>query len=407
MKQKMVYSKEKICIVVSMIALLLFDIIQLSEVCFRFGSGDLNIRWQEISCILQGYSPITTDYLPGVGKLVNDAGYMPWAYLIGTLLVGGFRDLSDAVVYSGIVFVGIGIATTVVLYKTYIKAGYKNISLMLSVLFLLQWSMISSWKSGNYGFQCCCMAIMAVCLKKRKILSGILLAISLIKPQVGGLFFITLFMEKEFIIIAVAIGVVLASWIGSSILTGVMPWTLLAQMYTMGVGFDYPQLNNGYFTILRNWNISKTLIISLSLLLGIVLCIWSVSKIQKSKAKNNLFLLYSPAALLSPIWFYYNPYDKGTMIFPIAIAIGGIFMEKELFSNKKISALFIYLNCLFGHLFWKRFFSKILLLFTMNEYLAQDISVLIEGTIYIIILCMLLRESQQGYKQIQRVDTID
>ncbi len=388
-----------IAIYIVLTGLLIFNAYQIAAIGFPCGTSDFSLRWQEVVCILNGYNPMEVDSIPPIGEISHSVGYMPWAYLLGDLFVGHFESMTAAAIYASCVFILLTVVTVTVLYDTLVRNYGKNKTMFFVIImaFLSQWSLASSWRAGNYGFQCCCMAVLAVCLKEKKILSGILLAFSLVKPQIGGLVFITFFLLQEYAVVITAAVVSVLSCLIASLMTGEMPWTLLfelLEMYNIDMLVEYPAKNNGIFTFLRNFHIPNTVIMIMSMLAGILLCIWAVKKLSKLQ-KADRFLLFSPAALMAPIWFYYNPYDKGIMIVPIIVIIFRIYHADNLRFFDGVKYFLMFVNCVAGHLIWKRAFGKLLEFIGLNECLSQDMAGLAEGIIYIIILVVMVRESIQ------------
>lgn len=339
---------------------------------------DFRFRWQECAYTLKGINPfdsILKNYVdPSIGKIDSVAGTVPWAFLLGNVMVFGFLPYNIAKCCYLFLFLILIILTSYIVMK-YSYGDMKHTFFISFCILVSSWGTKSSLLLGNYGAILCMMTIIAIYIrKKHPFISGILLAIASCKPQSIGLVIITMLLLHDFIPVFIAGIIDIASWIIVSVYTQSSPISLIRDIFRQGIGYGGVQINNGIFTILRNFGISNIVILFLGMILGISLTIYFARKI-KDKSQNET-LAFIPALLLQTVWFYSHPYDLVTVSFVVIFII-------KYFYNWPLLPIFT-LHTVYGTFIWERLFSNILVFCGMENQLAADISFLVEDLIYIL-----------------------
>lgn len=369
-----------------LILLLGFNVIQILKVSSMY---DFKLRWQECAYVLKGVNPFDSIsgliVIDSIGKIDEVAGTVPWAYLLGNGLVAGFLDYPAAELYFRVMFILSAFICFGLLWKKY----YDKTPIMTAALFSFWslWAIARSWILGNYGAVCCFLIIISILIYKRnwqsKIIASILLAIAMCKPQIAGLFALTYLMIGEYAIVLIAALIDIFSWGIVAILTNTNPLNLLIQILYQGTGYNNITINDGIFTILRNFGISATVILALSAILGCALCLYAVYQIKKHQIGDSI-ILFAPAAVLSCIWFYHHPYDNQVLI---VFIVGLAFLFNSKYDMRVREQVILYsamLICLYGYLAFETKVCSLFFRFNIPDILAMDLAVLLEDIAYIL-----------------------
>lgn len=379
---------------VIMIGYNIFDTIQ------RFMSSsyifyDFRLRWQESAYVLNGINPFDSInggvILPEIGQIDSVAGTMPWAYLIGNIMIPGYLPFNIALVYFIVFYVLSGAICAILLWR---HSEEKEVS-RLSVLAILSfWCVGYALALGNYGTACCFLIIISILIYERrgvqgKILAGIIMAIAMCKPQVCGLFLLTFILIGEFIVPIVCLSIVLVSYIAVAVMTHTSALTLLSQIFKQGVNYNNVNINDGLFTFLRNFNISNTVILLLSLCFGIAIYSFAFRKLRRINSKTSRLICFLPAAICSSFWFYRNPYESMTLLIPV-VAIEGLLYSRNISKSRMYILMLSWIGCVSGYLIFERFAYPLMYRIINNNYLSRDMALLMENSMYIVILIFLV-----------------
>ena len=353
---------------------------------------DFKLRWQECAYTLRGVNPFDSIFgqvvIPDIGRIDTVAGTMPWAYTIGNAMVAGWLDYETAAAYYNILYILSGIVCFALLLKEYLKSiQSKSLGILIVFSIFAFWALTYAFLLGNYGTTCCFLTIISMMLSKKgkpaKFVAGILLAISLCKPQISGLVFLTYLLTGEYMIVGVSGLLVLIGYVSTASLTKTSVITLLTQIFEQGTGYDSELINDGIFTFLRGAGVPTSVILLLSMTAGLALFAYGFARIRRSDFGNDIFFLFTPASICSCIWFYHNPYD--TIFLIIAILAVGILIERQRFTGGLVRLIIAWIILMAGYTICEIFGFALLNRTMSNGYIAHDLSVLMEDILYILV----------------------
>ncbi len=328
-------NKTFLCIV---FVILLYDIFYwLSGEAIYF-YGDFHLRWQENAYLLNGINPF--DAMQGkvvidsIGPLFPQAGTVPWTFVLGNVLSPGFLPYSIALPYGIAVFAVLFLIAAKELYSYLVRHNYLSDDKYLYIILACSIVLPSVWRNtfffGNNAGIVFLLAVIVLCnLDRHPILSGALLGLMTIKPQLSGVIFILLILKRKWTPLLIACGITIAAWITSFIATQTEPFEMALAMLSLGSGLP-SELGAymGLFDPLRFLDVSTVLILLLSLLSGIIFFVifWFLAK--KKGLDNDLLILFSGAAIASSFWFYKQPHDLIILAIP-GIAVFLTFLNSE------------------------------------------------------------------------------
>lgn len=290
--------------------------------------SDFSMRWKECGYVLHGINPFDNMNglvsLPQYGAISDLGGNMPWEYILGNLLNPGFVSFNAAkgwFIFMTLVIISYaGFCGFRLLRKYGMEAKWAALAFPV-ILLPTYW--INSMLWGNQGALLACLAFIFICVvDEHPYFAGFVLSLTMMKPQIGALFFIVLLMTKKFKTIFTAGGILCVTWGVAALLTSTPPLTMITQMLNRGLGLNDVVIY-GLFDFTRYFfSFSTGAALALSMLTGILFTVIFTLKIIKSKTlpKNNL-LLYTPAVLASTFWFYKQPHDLVILIIPFTLCL--------------------------------------------------------------------------------------
>lgn len=378
------------------ILILLFSFLNVAYVLYRFKFyiGDFDLRWMEDAYFIRGFDPflsISGDLvIDEVGKIPEYAGSMPWAYPMGCLLVFPYLPRETARIFGAVLFLILGASAGIMVWR---RLENKNVITAFSLL--AAWSAATTFMSGNYGGMCSLLIILSICIyKKHPIAAGILLSLSLVKPQVGGLFVLTYLLMGQWIVVFMAGAVCILCWGIASIVVKMSPIAMLTEIWTQSGSYQNVEINTGLFTFTRNLGLPNGVILISGAVVGIaimIFCFFRLRPLMKER-EDIVFLPFLPAAMLQPLWFFSHPFDIMTLSLPLLILLG--YKRAPLFKSRIKEALFlsaITLQCMYGYLIWEKGAAKVLRLIGLSEFWSRDLALLASDLLYIVILLVLMK----------------
>lgn len=170
---------------------------------------------------------------------------------------------------------------------------------------------ITDWiQMGNNAGIVCFLTISAICLlDEHEMLSGILMGVAMIKPQIVLPFYVVFLIEKKWKVIGTSAVIVTFSWFASVLITGISPMRQLSNVLNMRVAMKGNYLVYGIFDSLRYRGISTTVVLFISMAIGIICCIGATAFLKKKELPQNLFFLYMVPAVVSVFWCYKSQCD--------------------------------------------------------------------------------------------------
>ncbi len=273
----------------------------------QFPFFDFHGQWALCAYTLNGVDPysitgiksVTIEY---IGEIPSAWSTTPWGLILGNFFYPGFFSLEHAIVYFLIMNFFFLMITTHFLTKHFyftrkaLPAFFA--SFLISVYF------------GNAGAVICCMLILSCLFAEEKpILSGVLLSLAMVKPQIALPICFALLLKKNFKILTVAALIDLAAWGIASLLTNQTPLTLLTEFFSIDTGGGVAFA--GLFTLAFPDNLS--LAMGLSMLAGVIF-IWLTFKDEK-------YFWACPACLATTFFAYSFHNEFFILILPALFCI--------------------------------------------------------------------------------------
>ena len=302
--------------------------------------NDFHLRWQECAYLLHGVNPF--DAIEGrvlidaIGSVSNFAGTVPWAYVLGQVINPGFLPYSSALPYGIITFVVLALIAVLCLYRylsdTILSSEKKSMIVVFALILLLPFSWRDAFYYGNNAGIVCSLTVILMCqLGKRPALSGVLLALIMIKPQMGGIFVLILLFQKRWKTLIIAAALVFIAWVASFIITNTQPFEMLLSMLSQGTGYTAEmEAYMGLFDPLQYIGMDTIVILGLSILSGIAYFTGYYFYLKKLRLENDKLLIFSGAAITSTFWFYKQPHDLTVLALPgICAAIAYLYSHRS------------------------------------------------------------------------------
>lgn len=281
---------------------------------------DLRLRWIEERFVWEGVNPQEAGHPDDIVAINHQllttlgAGYPPWAYSIGLILVPPvpwWLTRWYAVSINSAALVGIG-------WWAYNQAkGYGHTWGWVSAgsaLALFPTAICLSY--GQYSVIVAgCLAAADHLLERQTrggdILAGFALGVACVKPHLGGLFVLAVLLEGRLISFAACSAFLLASSGLTWFLTGADPVTMFRRSFEDASAFAFVSHNPLAPILEAHFGFrSATTILGLAGLLAFLLS----AKILKT---NCRLIGWSVCAVISMYWGYRKHYDAVLMLFPL------------------------------------------------------------------------------------------
>ena len=375
--------KQTYLFVIMVIAIALLGIFHFVGKRFIHGAlwtGDCNTYWKQLAYSIRGYNLKNVSkynlVIDSIGE-VSGSIMMPWARLIGNLLIPGFLPYKIACVYYYSLMMVCTLLLAKKIYEYFVKNevikitdGSTVVEKISNVCILLVTISITiapfywedAFNVGNIGNVCSlCALLAAFYIEDKPNIASALLVISCIKPQIGAIFLVLLFFKRKYrIVFGSGIALVVLSIISelytfimtkarnisyvsdgmTSILTGYMNTDPSSEDMKWHYYF-------GIFTPLNGYGVSNIIVSILSALLGILILFLIVRYIEKNQVLSDDYIfLFGITSIICMVWAYKSISDE---IIVILMNVVIILLWK--YSSKNISdvllifiALFIF-NC--------------------------------------------------------------
>ena len=272
-------------------------------------------RWQESAYILRGVDPFAVAVEPGlvepdIGPVNSDAGNMPWTFLLSNCIYPGFLQFSDAFIVARIVF---ALLLCLAVYRAwrFTGAAYATTPLrrllLVGILFCC-YMWFATLRLGNHGaYVTLCLFLLATFDHDRHWLgAGVLYAFIAMKPQLSGLFLLYYLIRGRFKPLLVAAGILAASTIAASVLSGTHIVEMLLNPFRLSL--SYQELDNYIYyglldPLVSACSISSKYVMVPSMLMWIGFVSFVALRFKALREETML-------ALGSVSWMYVQPSDQ-------------------------------------------------------------------------------------------------
>lgn len=281
---------------------------------------DFDIRQQILTTYtLRGVNPYQIKTFKGLENVPDEFSTAPWSLFINNIFYPGYMTRYNAAKYYLIVSIIVLTITYLIIFVK-LKNTFNKNTVMLMALIIVSPNILTSIADGNSSAIINCLIVLIILLhKENPIISGILIGLSMTKPQTTLLIILIMLLEKNFIPVITGAIVDICGWIATSILLRTEPITLLIQFMHNDVG-NSEQSFYGIFSFLFKYDISRNTVLLLSAILGIVLTLIGYNCFKSINIENKYIhecIIYTPAILCTQFWTYMWNNDKFMLAIPI------------------------------------------------------------------------------------------
>lgn len=293
---------------------------------YGFFFVDFHARWKESAYLCLGISPYNvneTNINSSIGPIDSGMITVPWAWVLGMFMNPGFLPYDIAKIVGILVYGFIYLITCFVIFKywkrtfgtCFISKNSMHFAILSSLLIGCQiywwWALVC----GNQGAVVACIIVICLCIcDKFPILCGMLMGVSMIKPQLAAIFFLTFFLEKRYKIIFTAALVDILALGGVALVTDSSIIILLMQTFRAGSSLE--EVYFGLFDLLKFYSIPTYMILLTDVLAGVIFVVVYFMGINNKRDKSIVFVRYAGTAIASMFWFYKQPHDNVILVIP-------------------------------------------------------------------------------------------
>lgn len=390
---------------IALLCLCLLTFLNIFFLFFRYIRGecvfqDFRARWQESAYFFHCINPfdalngLTT--IPEIGQIDPDMVTVPWAWLLGSIISPGFISYEIAKLW-GMSFYLITCSITMLVVFCYVKENFFSTKLNSSVIWCLvaalcvpsQYCWVWSFMCGNHGALACCFVIIALCIyQKHPILSGVLMALGMIKPQMAALFFITFLLIRQYKVVITSAIIGSITMIITCIITHSNFFELL--IGTSSVGTNLDGVFFGLFNILKYHGISSNLILCLDIIAGIIYLFITTLPFRN---RNKNFCGLTPfigATIASTFWFYKQSHDYVILILPCIVLLHGININNTNLFIKRMAYILSIISIFYIQSACRKIFC---VLTGMDEQFGKELFMTFTCCFLIIIGILVIRET--------------
>jgi hypothetical protein len=263
------------------------------------------------------YYPEGTVFFEGLDPTKSGGTAFPWSYVLDIFYVLPFMPLNFSVVWGNVVYLCF---TVILAFISTRKLGNKTIGIAITIS---SFPLLEGFSYGNYGALCCIFAIIALCFaEKNKWISGLFLALAMMKPHATGLIAIGMLVGGYITIDFIAAGIVIVASVISSLVMGDYPWNVMLRLLSFGsgnTGANAPRLgdlSSGLTSFLIAFGAEKWVVYLSSAIIGVIYC-GVIICIFRKKGIKDLWTLSIPCAFALSFWFFENPHDELILLIPL------------------------------------------------------------------------------------------
>ncbi len=279
-------------------------------------------QWKLTAYALQGIDPyplIGADYavIDSIGIIPKGWGTSPWGLLLGNIFYPGFMSMENAIRFFMAINIALIIITSLSAFFKFKKTSiHLGIYAFLCAIFSF-WFM-QSFTLGNAGAGICCLLLLVIFYyDTHPDLAGVLLGLSMIKPQTALIIYFVLLLMKKYRVVLISSAVVFLSLIIVSALIQTNPINLINEFLNVRIGNN--ESYSGIFTLMF---INKPfLAMILSMLIGVLLTGFFYYLLPPNLYKTFCFY---PVCLISTFWSYSFYNEFYILLLPLMICIYSI-----------------------------------------------------------------------------------
>lgn len=296
--------------------------------------SDYEPVWQGNAYVLKGKNPFDVmnqevDFDPQIGPIIKGTTNVPWTYGLGNVLIPGFLPYKGAMVVSFLWWLLFYAIAVFLLCKKMDDKGIKDslFKCLLVLALFCQCSLGAGLESMNPAFLVVPLLFVVSLLDDKRYpwLVGCCLALAMIKPQAGALFFIPFIVKGNFKAVLTGGGLVLLSLLAVSLSVGANPVSLVQQAFSDGFSnfaaakgetWQLVAASQGIFSAL----FSHSDFDSATLLHWIVFIPYTFLLCWRFR-KSPFYILFSIPFVVSMLWMYNLPVNRHLGLLLIALML--------------------------------------------------------------------------------------
>lgn len=382
MLNRSLFNMRIILVMLIVITNIFLSLFQLKIVNGYISFYDFEGQWKLTAYALQGVDPypligINPALIDSIGSIPKGWGTSPWGLLLGNFFYPGFLSIENAKIYFICINLFVICITALCALKKFKKESNRfGFCSFLCVLFSF-WP-IYSLTQGNAGGSICYLLFLTFLFYDTKPhLAGVLLGLSMIKPQVALIVCVAFLFMKQYRIVVTAFSLVILSLLLISGIVNNNPFSLINEFMNAGIGNH--QNYSGIFTLLFLHKPFFALLFSM--IFGVIFIGVLSHMFPISLYKQFSFL---PASCVATFWCYSFYNELSILLLSLIIGVFLILYAKHLFYSivSFIGTLFmtigsfilIYFPSLYFY-FLNKFSFAILQLdsYWINQWIARTI----------------------------------
>jgi hypothetical protein len=304
---------------------------------------DLRLRWIEERSVAQHLNPQEqghpdpdwpADYL----KPSTGGSYPPWAYATGLALVPPI-DWPWTRGYFALLNL---LALCLIGWWAYRQSGIHGrlAGTMAVCCALASFPFVIAVSYGQYPvlILACLVGALVLSEKGYDVLAGLCMGLALVKPQLSGLFFLVLFLQQRWRLVATALGYLAAASAVAWAATGADPVTLLRGMAEEARSYHFISHNPLLLLMKQAFGLSAATL----LLAGAgVVVVGGLALVLRGRVSTRT--LFSVAAVVTMFWSYRRHYDCVLLAF---LAVGLVALVWQTRSKLALAALLLFVGSL-------------------------------------------------------------
>lgn len=279
---------------------------------------DLVGHWTICRYTLLGENPYPWIGVDGpLGRIPPGFSTVPWSCFLGSVFYGGFLPLEYVWIYNLLLHLVGGAVTAWALCRAARPLAGGREWVLIALAVCAHFSFAYSILCGNAGGILCCGLMLSILLaEKRPWLSGILLSLAMVKPQVAAVVCVIFLLNRRWKALFFAAAIDIAAWAVTCLLTDTGPVTLLAQTFSSGTASEGQYL--GLMSVLRFFGVNSTLILLMNMVLGVAYAVGGWLYLRRRCPGERLSpAVYIPACIASTFWMYKNGTDYSLLSFAV------------------------------------------------------------------------------------------
>ena len=294
---------------------------------------DFHGQWAICAHVLRGADPyqaigLEPPIFDDVGVIPNGWGTSPWGCLLGNIFYPGYLPLDAAQNYFFALNIIILLLTVMIFLDRMISTVPRGALILFALVMITSPNFWLSVMQGNCGGMICCLLIVACLIHDdHPIISGVALAIAMIKPQTALIICLAFLIAKKIFPIIVAASIDLIAWFSTASLIDRTPIGLMEEFFSSPIGLG---ARRGILTLWSDNLPSADWVMPLSMLIGIVYVIALQTRFDRAPTVGAMkFAPFLPAFAAANFWSYAWANERFTLTALMFLALWLLVRSKD------------------------------------------------------------------------------